>query len=115
MNLDIDMVIIHCVSGSEIRDLMKFLSEQMYVNVNFGLELGCAVTKDYCSQWFDDICVNRGFRLSVDTKMYHGSLPIDAYIKCAKYPIIPFNEFMSGMCNNDDLCKSDYSIDYLFL
>ena len=108
--MDIDTVVVHCVSGSEVRDLMEFLSEQMYVSVSSKV----AVTKDFCSQLFQINYVNRGFRLSVNNKKYYGSLPIDGYIKQG-YPIVTLSEFISAMGNNDDLYKSDYSIDYLFL
>lgn len=109
--MDSDTVVVHCVSGSEVRDLMKFLSEQMYVIALSGV----AVRKNCCAHLFYYGCVDEGFRLSVDKKIYHGGMPIDRYIKKGKWPIIPLNEFMSAVGNNDDLCKSDYSIDYLFL
>lgn len=109
--MDSDTVVVHCVNGSEVRSLMKFLSEQMYFNNN----LGTAVRKDCCAGLFYDDCVNKGFRLSVDNKIYHGCLPINDYVIRGKWPIVPLNEFISTMGNNDDLCKSDYSIDYLFL
>ena len=109
--MDIDMVVVHCVNGDEVRDLMKFLSEQMY----FFDSLGITVRKDFSSHLFHDDYVDKGFRLSVDNKIYYGVLPISDYIAQRRWPIIPLNEFMSVMGNNDDLCKSDYSIDYLFL
>ena len=105
------MGVIHCVSGSEVRDLMKFLSEQMY----FCDSLGITVRKDFCSHLFHDDCVDKGFRLSVDNKIYYGGLPINDYVMQGKWPIVPLNKFISTMGNNDGLCKSDYSIDYLFL